>query len=339
MSELTPQNAFPYPAEFEEPYFPSIKGYFLANDMAIWSLSENDNLIWAGGGTFAWSASSGLLAWSSQIEIRAKTTPYKVIIPGPPSPGGQVTLNDGECAFFQLPRLLIADQLIPVPLTIGPISLIPGVRLCDIKILACRIGTTVFLPNGASINDGQSGIIFGGGIGTTITPHEHQPAVIIEPVSAGVSTLDLNIASFAPALLKKVQLYRNGQLLESPDDYTVNLSTGIVTLVVPTIRPNISDPNPERFVALDETSPPVITTGNHQHLAALVIEPIAGTFQLDMLVNSLDYPALGAVSIFRNGEILSAPADYTLNLTTGLVTLVTPSVAGERFVALREVEF
>lgn len=339
MADLTPQNAFPIPAEFEEPYYPTIKSYFLANDMAIWALSENDNLIWSGGGTFSWNASSGLLSWSSQIEIRTKTTPYKVIISGPPAPGGQTTLNDGECAYFQLPRLLIRDQLIPIPLTVGPLSLIPGVRLHDIKLLATRVGNTVFFPNGQSINDGESGTIFGGGIGSTITPHEHQPAVVIEPVSAGVSTLDLNIASFAPALLKKVQLYRNGQLLESPADYTVNLSTGIVTLVVPTIRPNLSDPNPERFIALEESSPPVITTGQHQHLAALVIEPIAGTFQLDMLVNSGDYPALGAATIFRNGGVLSSPADYTLNLGTGLVTLVVPSVGGERFVALREVEF
>lgn len=339
MPDFTPQNIFPIPKEFEEPYYPTMKGYFLANDMAIWALSENDNLLWSGGGTFSWNASSGLLSWSSQIEIRAKTTPYKVIISGPPAPGGQVTLNDGECAYFQLPRLLIRDQLIPIPLTVGPLSLIPGVRLHDIKILACRIGTTVFMPYGKSMNDGESGTIFGGGIGTTITPHEHQPAVVIEPVSSGISTLDLNIASFAPALLKRVQLYRNGQLLEAPDDYSVNLSTGIVTLVVPTIRPDFIDPSPERFVALMETSPPVVTTGEHQHLAALVIEPLAGTFQLDMLVDSGDYPALGAVDLFRNGEILSSPADYTLNLSTGLITLVTPSVAGERFVALREVEF
>ena len=339
MADLTPQNQFPIPAEFEEPYYPTMKGYFLANDMAIWALSENDNLIWSGGGTFAWTASSGLLVWSNPIEIRAKTTPYKVTIPGPPAPGGQVHLNDGECAYFQLPRLLVSNQLVPVPLQVGPISLIPGVRLHDIKLLACRIGTTIFLPNGKSINDGESGIIFGGGISQTIAPHEHQPAFIIEPVSSGVSTLDLNIASFSPALLKKVELYRNGQLMSSPADYTVDLSTGIVTLVTPTFRPNISDPSTERFVALRTTSPPIVTNGQHQHLAALVIEPGFGATQLDMLVTSLDYPALDAVNLFRNGEILASPADYSLNLTTGLVTLVTPTVTGERFVALREVQF
>ena len=339
MSDQTPLNQFPIPSEFEEPYYPVIKGYFLATDMATWSLSENDNLIWSGGGTFSWNAISGLLSWSLPVEIRAKTTPYKVIIPGPPLPGGQVQLNDGQCAFFQMPRLLVGDQLIPVPLTVGPITAIPGVRLCDIKIFACRIGTTVFFANGTSIDDGQSGVIFGGGIGTTVTPHEHEPALVIEPVSAGIGTLDLNVASFAPGVLKKVSLYRNGELLSVPADYSVNLGTGIVTLVVPTISPSISDPNPERFVALREVSPPVTTSGNHQHLAALVTEPIAGTTAIDMLVNSGDYPALGKADIFRNGAIMSQPADYTLNLATGLATLVVPTAPGERFVSLREVEF
>lgn len=339
MADLTPMNQFPTPGEFEEPYYPTMKAYFLANDMATWALSENDNLIWSGGGTFSWAAGSGMLVWSSQVDIRSKTTPYKVTIPGPPLPGGSVTLQDGECAFFQMPRLLVADQLVPVPLQVGPLSLLPGVRLHDIKLFACRIGTTIFFANGKSIKDGESGTIFGGGIGNTITPHEHQPAWVHDEPFVGTTQLDLNIASFAPAVLKKVQLFRNGQLLVQPADYSVNLGTGIVTLVSPTIRPNILDPNFDRFVALMETSPPIVTTGQHQHMAARIVEPSAGTSQLDMLVTSLDYPALTRIDLFRNGSIMADPADYSLNLLTGLVTLVVPAVAGERFVALREVAF
>jgi hypothetical protein len=339
MSSLTPLNSFPTPDEYQEPYFPTIKGYFLAVDMSVWDLAENDNLVWSGGGVFSWSASAGLLVWSLPVAIYSKTTPYSVTIPGPPTPGGQVSLSDGQCAFFQLPRLLVANQTIPAPLNVGPLALLPGVRLENIKILATCIGTTVYFPNGASLNDGQSGVVFGGGIGTTITPHEHQPALVIQPISSGVSSLDLNIASFAPAVLKLLQLYRNGVLQYSPGDYTVNLGTGIVTLVVPTISPSILDPNPETFVALMETSPPIITNGQHDHLPALVTQPIAGTTLFDMLVTSLDYPSLGQVNFFRNGAIQYQPGDYNLNLTTGLITITDPSVAGETFVSLREVEY
>jgi len=340
VADLTPLNQFPTPSEFEEPYFPTMKGYFLANDMATWALSENDNLIWSGGGTFSWSATTGNLTWSSQVEIRTKTNAYKVIVPGPPLPGGYVHLNDGECTFFQQPRLLVGNQLVPVPLTVSPLSLLPGVRLHDIRLFATRVGTTVFFANGKSIKDGESGVIFGGGLGTTITPHEHQPAVIIEPVVFGQTVLDLNIASFAPSVLQRVQLYRNGALQSEPADYTVDYGTGLVTLTVGTTLPTFLFPtSTERFVGLLQSSPPILSTGQHQHMAPRIIEPVAGTTQLDMLVTSLDYPALGAVDLFRDGQLLSAPADYSLNLVTGLATLVTASIAGERFVGLREVEY
>lgn len=337
MSELTPLNQFPYPAEFEEPYFPAIKSYFLATDSADWALAENINFIWAGGGSFSWDATSGALTWSSAVTIRTKTTVFSATIAGPPAPGGTVTLQDGECAYFQVPRLQVSNQ--NISLLIGPITLIPGVRLHDIRLFATRIGTTVYFADGKSLKDGESGEIFGAGTGAAVQPHEHQPDKIIEPPSSGITLLDLNIVSFTPANLKHVRLFRNGQLMSAPDDYSVDLTTGIVTLVVPTIRPNMLDLTPERFVAFMETNPPVITTGEHAHMAVRIVTPPAGTFQIDMLVTSLDYPALARIELHRNGMVLSAPDDYNLDLPTGLVTLTDPSVAGERFTAFREVQY
>jgi hypothetical protein len=337
MSELTPLNQYPTPAEFEEPYFPTIKSYFLATDAGDWALAENGNFIWAGGGSFSWSAVTGIVTWSNSVTIRSKTTVFSFTIAGPPAPGGTITLQDGESAYFQAPRLLVSNQL--VSLIIGPITQIPGARLHDIRLFATRIGSTVYFADGKSLKDGESGELFGAGTGSTVQPHEHQPDKIIEPPAAGTSVIDLNIISFAPANLKRVRLFRNGQLMNSPDDYTVNLSTGLVTLVVPTIRPSFLDPDPERFVAFMETNPPVITTGEHAHLAPRIVTPPAATFQIDMLVTSLDYPALARIELHRNGMVLSSPDDYTLDLTSGLVTLTDPSVAGERFTAFREVQY
>jgi hypothetical protein len=335
--DLTPQNEYPIPSEFEEPYYPTMQSYFQATDMADWALAENHNLIWSGGGTFAWDATSGILTWASTVEIRTKTTVYVASILGPPLPGGQVTLQDGETAFFQHPRLMVGNQT--VSLTIGPITQLPGVRLHDITMLATRVGTTVFFPDGKSLKDGESGEIFGGGTGTTITPHEHQPEKVIEPALLGETLLDLNIASFSPGVLKRVRLFRNGELQNDPDDYSVVLATGIITLVTPTIRPTFFDPDPERFVAFMETHPPIITTGDHAHLAPRIVTPLAGTFQIDMLVTSLDYPALQRIELHRNGSVLSPPDDYVLDLPSGLVTLVLPTAAGERFTAFREVQY
>lgn len=337
MPENTPLNQYPIPSEYEEPYFASARSYFLAADAADWGLAENDNTIWSGGGSFSWSAGSGTLTWSTQVELRTKTSVWKVGIPGPPAPNGQVVLQDGEVAFFRMPRLLVADQT--VSLTVGPITQLPGVRLHDITLFASRIGDTIFFADGKSLKDGESGEIFGGGTGSVVQPHEHQPARVIEPPSAGTTLLDLNVVSFSPATLKRVELFRNGNLLHDPDDYTVDLITGIVTLVDPTVRPSLLDPDPERFIALMETNPPVITTGDHAHLAPRIVEPIAGTFQIDMLVTSLDYPALQRIELHRNGSLLSEPDDYVLDLPSGLVTLTIPSVLGERFTAFREVQF
>ena len=337
MPEITPLNQYPIPSEYEEPYFASARSYFLAADAADWALAENDNLIWSGGGSFSWNATTGSLTWATQVELRTKTTVWKSTIAGPPSPGGVLVLQDGEVAFFQHPRLQVTDRA--VSLQVGPITLLPGVRLFDITLFATRIGTTVFFADGKSLKDGESGELFGAGTGSLVQPHEHQPEKLIEPPSSGTTLLDLNIISFTPATLRRVRLYRNGELQSDPDDYSVNLSTGIVTLVDATARPNMLEPEPERFVALMETNPPVVATGDHQHMSPRVIEPIAGSFQLDMLVTSLDYPALQRIELHRNGSIISSPADYSLDLPTGLVTLVVNTVLGERFTVFREVQY
>lgn len=329
MGDLTQLNSFPIPSEHEEPYYATAQSHFIATDQAFWALSENDNLIWAGGGFFSWNASSGALVWGLPVYVASKTHAYRAVIAGPPLPGGQVILQDGQVAYFKMPRLMVSDQ--NVTLEVGSITSIPGVRLHDIKIFAARIGTTVYFVDGHSLKDGETGEIFGAGLGTTVPPHEHQNALIIEPPFVGTDTLDLNVASFSPSVLKKVQLYRNGQLLSDPSDYSVNLTTGIVTLVVPTVTAN------ERFVALRETSPTSGSPGTHQHLAQRIVNPIAGSTQLDCLVTSLDSPALQKVDLFRNGAIQVVPDDYTIDLTTGLITLAVATVLGERFVIQREV--
>ena len=341
MADLTPQNDYPIPSEFEEPYFATAKSYYLATDLADWALAENNNLIWSGGGVFSWNATTGTLTWASKVELRTKTTVWKTSVAGPPSPGGVLVLKDGEVAFFQHPRLLVADQA--ANLVVGPVTLLPGVRLHDITIFATRIGSTIFFADGKSLKDGEAAEIFGAGTGTLVYPHEHQNAKVIEPPTSGIGTLDLNIASFFPGIVRRIRLFRNGELQNDPADYSVNITTGIVNLTNNTIWPNPpANPDPERFVIFIETYPPHATTGEHKHLPARVIEPsVAGTTEFDMLVISSDYPALTRVEFYRNGSVQSEPADYTLDLASGKITIPTTSasILGERFTAFREVQY
>ena len=149
--------------------------------------------------------------------------------------------------------------------------------------------------------------------------------LVIQPSSAGVSLLDAGMTS--PDLIR-VDVFRNGQLLSSPDDFTVNLGTGFVTLVIPTVHGS------ERFVLWRETRDPISLTTAHQHLTPLVIKPAPATALLDMLVTA---PILDAVDLFRGGSLMVEPDDYTLDTGTGFVTLVVPTGVGEVFQALRRI--
>lgn len=468
MADLTPLNRFTTPNEREQPYFPSMKAFFLGVDASIYADSDNGNLTFDGGGLFSWEATTGLLTWSTPVTITGFTTNYTAVIQGPPLPGGQLTLNDGEVAFFVMPRQMQSTQIVPL-ITSTRIFQSNGTRLNDLRLFCARVGDTVLFPYGKSLLTGESAVLFGGGVGNTVPPHVHQPALVIEPPTIGISTLDLQIVSFvneglvlsgivgifdigdtvtggttgttatvagtapneilvntivgsgfvlgehvtssstddaitlaaivgiisvgdivtagsgtgkvlkivgavytikvtagtfpgsgaftdttsgatatitstvvignpagdivsiiAPSNLIRVDIFRNGALLSqgATRDYTINYTTGIVTLTLPTATTT------ERFVALRETTPSGAISTEHQH-KKLLIEPISGVSILDMQITSLDNPALVDINLYRNGALLAEPADYTLDLTTGLVTLTIATVTSERFVADR----
>jgi hypothetical protein len=149
-------------------------------------------------------------------------------------------------------------------------------------------------------------------------------ALVFNPPAA---TTVLNIGITTAGGLVRASLYRNGDIQVSPDDYSLNPATGIITLVIPTVVG-------ERFVVLREKLDTSSPTTTHTHLSALVMNPPPATGLLDILVS---LPTLQGADLFRNGDIQAQPDDYTLDLTTGFVTLVIPTVPGERFVSLRRV--
>jgi len=326
MAEITPRNQFPYPSEFEEPYFAPAQDGAVAIDAGVYANAENSQLQFLSTGVVGWdkdgvSPVAGLLFWSDAIQITGWSTPFKAFITGPAS----VELQDGEVLYFLMPRLLAVDTEISL-YRANRIFLL-NQRLHDLRLFAARIGDVVYFYNGKSLKDGDTGLLFGGGLLTTslFPPHKHLVALVIEPPSAGVGAL--SVLSVAPALTK-IQLFRNGLIQSEPADYGLNLITGIVTLVIPTVSAL------ERFVVLrDERDLSVITT-THEHLTELVITPLPATVLLDMLVTA---PTLAAIELFKLGQLLSEPADYSLDLTTGFVTLTVASILGDRFQAFRRI--
>lgn len=323
MADASPRLNIPLPTQFEEPYYQTGRDRDLAWDVGMHANAENGQLQFLSTGLVGWDKDgalpNGTLFWTEDIEVSAFFTPFKVVIAGNVS----VELADGELLFFIMPRMLRDNQT--VTLYRANRIFLESTRIFDLRLFAARVGDTIYFQNGASLLSPQQGMVFGGGLfPTTLVPfHEHELVLVIEPPSAGVSLLDVMMTS--PDLLQ-VSIFRNGQLLAEPADYAMNYATGIATLVVPTVSSS------ERFVVWRETRDAVSVTPTHQHLVPLVINPAPATGILDILVTT---PVLDSLDLFRNGLLLSEPGDYTLVPSTGFVTLVNPTVASERFVALR----
>ena len=321
MSNLSPRLAVGLPSEFEEPYFQTGRNRDLSWDELIFANGENSQLQFCSTGVVGWDTTgappNGVLFWTEEIEIRAFTTPFKATIAG----GQSVELADGEVLFFIMPRNQRADQAVTI-FRANRIFL-EGERLPSLRLFAARVGDRVLFYNGASLKDGQQGEVFCGGLfPTTLLPlHMHEATLIFNP---GIGVTVFNTVITSPDLIR-VDVYRNGKLQSDPADYGVNLATGDVTLVVPTVAS-------ERIIIWRETRDPVGPLTDHTHLAALVLNPAPATGIIDILLVD---PFLQGADIFRNGDLQSEPADYTLDTVTGFATLVVPTVALERFVILR----
>jgi len=327
MTELTPRNLFPYPTEREEPFNDSFKGGVLAEDSSHWAVAENGNLTFVDGGSFTFDAANDLVYWTAQIDISGFSTGYAAFIPGPRS----LEIKDQEVVFFKMPRL-IQNQNVEAELFRSNRIFLEGVRLHDLRLFVYRRGDTLYFPNGVSLRDGETGVLFGSGLGviTGTVPHSHATAVLLVPPAA---TTALNpLPPYIAPELKRVDVFKNGLLLieGGGEDYTVDYGTGTINLTV-------AAGGADKYVVWRELQEFTALTTSHEHAVKLVITPgIPGTTLLNVLATS---PALERVDVFRNGQLLveGGGEDYTVDLTTGLVTLAVGSLGGDKFEIMREI--
>jgi hypothetical protein len=329
MSELTPRNLFPYPSEREQPFWDVFKAGQLAQDAAIFANSDNSNIVWQKGGIFSWDASTNIVFWTDTIFVNGFHSPFGGFIPE-----GSVQIQENEVIYFQMPRLVQNDND-ELELFRSSRIFLEGARLHDLRLFVTRRDDVLYFAQGCSLKDGDTGVLFEAGLIkiSTVLPHQHESAWLFIAPAAGLNTLTPLPSLVAPDLVR-MDVYRNGQLLAegAPEDYTVDLVTGIITLNVPTVVV----PNPDKFVVFRETRDSSgVSVSSHQHAPTLLLKPTPGTSVLNALATA---PFLLRIDLYRNGQLLAdgASEDYTIDLSTGLISLAVASVFGDKFEIHRE---
>ncbi len=326
MTDLTPRNTFPYPSEREEPFFDSFKAGQLAIDAAVFANSDNCNLQFMEGGLFSWDAANDLIFWTETIRVNGFHGPFAGFIPS-----GSAIIQQNEVLYFQMPRL-VQNADVELQLFRSNRLFIEGVRLHDLILFVTRKGDTLYFYNGLSLQDGDTGILFGQGLEPkqTTIPHEHEPPFKYIAPGAGITQITPTPIILQPDLAR-ADVFKNGQLLVDGDDYTYSFVTGIITLTSPTVVV----PNADKFIVWREIRDTTVTVTSHEHGPKLVFAPIPGTTVLNALATA---PILQRVDVFKNGQLLveGAGEDFTADLVTGLITLVVPSAVNDKYEIQRE---
>jgi len=150
MSE-SPRLRWPYPREFEDPWFDGFEAFVAAVDASVYTTREDRNLIVMGGGTmsFAVSGATGTLTWGAGIEFLSPLTGLLQTVPA-----GSVLLADGDMLFAVLVRAPTAN----VSIALLRASQVPNTD--DAVLFAVRRGTRVYFRGNKTLSDGESGAIY-----------------------------------------------------------------------------------------------------------------------------------------------------------------------------------
>lgn len=187
MARQTKLMKITFPSADEEPFTDAHQQGMVEMDQIQYANSENGNLVWSGGGTASWTAGTDTLTWDADINITAMTTGARFAV----IPAGTLLLEDGEVAFFVMPRLMIADQVIEVVKSNRVFNV--NARLNNLRLFVARIGDSLFFGNEGSMINGDSGPLFGGGLsggGAAVTLIQ-SPLASVTVVNPAGPTTDL----------------------------------------------------------------------------------------------------------------------------------------------------
>jgi len=171
-----------YPGQNQDPWYDSFESMVLGIDASSYASREDRSLIFTGGGTFSFTASSGVLAWSAPIDIFSAVSGSKISIAA-----GSATLTDGQVLYVNVTRAPSGN----VSASAQVAGSVPNTD--NAYILAVRSGTFVFFRTGHRIEDGETKSLYATGIGTS---GQH----LVSTAWAGAKTQHSNIISLVVGL-------------------------------------------------------------------------------------------------------------------------------------------
>jgi hypothetical protein len=155
---------WPVPAENQDPFYDTFASMVAAQDVSVYATREDRNILVMAGGIVSFTASSGLLSWTSPIELNSAVTGFKWNVAA-----AAVNLLDGEYLFIRLARNPITNTTLVAEIA----SILPGNDPDNTLILALRNGNRVYWRDGRVLLDGQSVPLFStppagsGGVGSS----------------------------------------------------------------------------------------------------------------------------------------------------------------------------
>jgi hypothetical protein len=136
---------WPYPKENQDPWFPSFEGMVTAMDASGFAAREDRQIVLAGGGTFTWDSSSGVLTWDDTIIITAAVTGFQWRVAA-----GNATLVNGQVLYADIPRG--PSDNVTVTLEVG--SKVPNTDRG--LLVGIRLDGVVYFRNGKVLQNGDS---------------------------------------------------------------------------------------------------------------------------------------------------------------------------------------
>ena len=146
MVEYSPRMGWPYPAQDDDPWYDPFTDFIQAVDSSAYSALEDRSIIWSGGGTLSWVASTGTLTWTDTLNVYSPQGGRLLQV----AAGSIADWAEGEVVYLSLVRQPLANRTV----TLTKALQVPSDN--DAMALGVRIGSSIFFRTGISLGDGDS---------------------------------------------------------------------------------------------------------------------------------------------------------------------------------------